>query len=169
MMYVRETRQGQELVTQPLAPAGQPCVLLIEPTMPGLRLPSVSPEGTHVAFPASEQVAADAGACGTTSQTPPPTSAEPSNVLRLASWLGLAPDIGWAHGMPTVIWTINLDGTRLTRVAALQEDEPDVTWSPDGTHVALFGTTALYVVETKGGQPQKLVDQGAYGRLDWTR
>jgi hypothetical protein len=44
-----------------------------------------------------------------------------------------------------------------------------VAWSPDGSKLAIFGVAALYVVDGKGGSPEKLVEQGGYGGLDWTR
>jgi hypothetical protein len=64
---------------------------------------------------------------------------------------------------------MNMDGTGLTRVAVLQEDEPNVAWPLDGTQIAVFGVSALYLVDAKGGQAQKFDDGGGYGALDWTR
>ncbi len=90
--------------------------------------------------------------------------------LRWAEWLGLAVPTAWAHGLPWNVWTINLDGSGLTRLADVNEDEPNVAWSPNGTQIAVFGPSALRVVEAKpNGRSEKLVDQGGYGIVDWTK
>ena len=71
--------------------------------------------------------------------------------------------------MPSDIWTVNLDGGNLSRVADLKEDEPNVAWAPDGSRLAVFGVAALYIVDPRNGSSGKLVEQGGYGALDWTR
>ena len=44
-----------------------------------------------------------------------------------------------------------------------------MAWSPDGAKFAIFGVAALYSADSQGGAPEKLVDQGGYGGLDWTK
>jgi Tol biopolymer transport system component len=63
---------------------------------------------------------------------------------------------------------MNMDGSNMQRIADIKDDDPSVSWSPDGSRLAIFGVAALYVSDTKGGTPAKLVDQGGYGSLDWT-
>jgi len=81
----------------------------------------------------------------------------------------LEPAVAYAHGLPADVYTLNLDGSGLTRVADIKDDDPTVAWSPDGSKLAIFGIGALYMVDSKGGPPTKLVEQGGYGGLDWTR
>ena len=70
--------------------------------------------------------------------------------------------------MPADVYSLNLDGSAMTRIADIKDDDPTVAWSPDGSKLAIFGVAALYVVDAKGGPTDKLVDQGGYGGLDWT-
>ena len=83
--------------------------------------------------------------------------------------VGIQPDVAYAHGLPADIYSMNLDGSNLTRIADIKDDDPTVAWSPDGSKLGIFGVAALFVVDAKGGPTDKLVDQGGYGGLDWTR
>ena len=56
----------------------------------------------------------------------------------------------------------------MTRLADIKDDDPTVAWSPDGAKLAIFGVSALSVVDGKGGPTDKFVDQGGYGGLDWS-
>jgi hypothetical protein len=68
------------------------------------------------------------------------------------------------------MYTLPIDGSGpLTRVADIKDDDPTNAWSPDDSKLAIFGIGALYVVDSKGGNTSKLVEQGGYGGLDWTR
>ena len=169
MVYVRNTGLSQSLRKKRLAVGGAECELLPDTVFVAVGLPRVSPDGTRLAFAASGDGSPRAGDCGPAAEVPSRRQAELPSALSLAEWLGIAPRTAWAHGIPWDIWTMNMDGTGLTRVAALQEDEPNVTWSPDGTQIAVFGVAALYVVDAKGGQAQEIVKDGGYGSLDWTR
>ncbi len=97
-----------------------------------------------------------------------PGAAALAPILKLGATL-LAPEVAEAHGLPADIYSVNLDGSEMTRVADIKDDDPTVAWSPDGLKLAIFGVAALYVVDGKGGRTDKLVDQGGYGGLDWTR
>jgi Tol biopolymer transport system component len=90
-------------------------------------------------------------------------------LLDLAEWLNVLPATAEAHGLPADVYTLGLDGGGLQRVADIKDDDPTVAWSPDGSRLAIFGVAALYVVDSKGGPTQKVVEQGGYGGLDWTR
>ena len=57
----------------------------------------------------------------------------------------------------------------MKRIADIKDDDPTVSWSPDGSKMAILGIAALYVVDAKGGPTEKLVEQGNYGTLDWTK
>ena len=77
--------------------------------------------------------------------------------------------VAYAHGLPADVWTFGLDGSNLARVADLKEDDPNVAWSPDGSRLAVFGSPRCTWSTRAAGTPSKLVDQGGYGGLDWTR
>jgi Tol biopolymer transport system component len=81
----------------------------------------------------------------------------------------LQPEVAYAHGLPADVYSLNLDGSAMVRIADIKDDDPTVAWSSDGAHLAIFGVAALYVVDSKGGPTDKLVDQGGYGGLDWTK
>ena len=71
--------------------------------------------------------------------------------------------------MPADVYSMNLDGSDMTRIADIKDDDPTVAFSPDGTRLAIFGVAALFVADAKGGPTEKLTDQGGYGGLDWTK
>jgi Tol biopolymer transport system component len=169
VVYVRNTGPAQSLRKKPLGDGGPDCELLPDTVFQAIGLPRVSPDGTRLAFAASGEAAPRAGDCARAAEAPARPQAELPDLLSLADWLGLAPRTAWAHGLPWDVWTMNVDGTGLSKVAILQEDEPNVAWAPDGSQIAVFGTAALYVVDAKGGQPRTIEDGGGYGGLDWTR
>jgi len=170
IVYVRNTAAGQELRRKALAEAGDGCVLIPDTVFQLISGPRLSPDGKRVAFggqgePASQQ---PAGSCGAAAG-PRPAGDALAALVAVGEWLGVLARPAYAHGLPSDIWAINLDGTGFRRVADVKEDEPTVAWSPDGSHLAIFGVAALYAVGAKGGPVQKLVDQGGYGGLDWTK
>jgi Tol biopolymer transport system component len=170
LLYVRPTRAGQALWKKTLGQPGDGCELLSDSVFQILGLPRVSPDGKTIAIGASGEPSLSPGpnGCGGQPAAVPKASGDVSPMLLLAEWLG--PATALAHGLPWDIWTMGIDGSGLVRVAELKEDEPTVAWSPDGTRLTVFGVAALYLVDAKpGGQVQKLVDQGAYGALDWSR
>ncbi len=81
----------------------------------------------------------------------------------------LQPTVAYAHGLPYDVWSMKLDDSDMQRIADIRDDDPTVTWSPDGTKVAIFGVAALYLVDARGGPTVKPVEPGGYGGLDWTR
>jgi hypothetical protein len=169
IVYLRNSGLAQSLRKKRLDAGGTDCLLLPDTVFAGVGLPRVSPDGTRLAFAASGEAAPAAGDCAQAVEVPARRPANLTGALHLAEWLGLAPRTAWAHGLPWDIWTMNMDGTGLTRVAVLQEDEPNVAWAPDGTQIAVFGASALYLVDVRGGQAQQIDNSGGYGALDWTR
>jgi Tol biopolymer transport system component len=81
----------------------------------------------------------------------------------------LQPETAYAHGLPADVYGLNLDGSAMTRLADIKDDDPTVAWSPDGSRLAIFGVAALFLVDARGGPTDKLTDQGGYGGLDWTK
>jgi Tol biopolymer transport system component len=155
----RRLPSGQALVYRRLDGQAGTCGLATDAAFPGVEQPRVSPDSARVAFAASAPTAVASGAC-----------AEPAAWAQLGVWLGLAPGVVWAHGAPADVWSVNLDGSDLRRVALLQEDEPTIAWSPDGDYLAAFGPAGLVVVPTAGGQPNRLrATGGEYGWVAWGR
>jgi Tol biopolymer transport system component len=162
LVYVRTTRAGQTMFKKTLREAGDGCELISDQVFQYLSLPRISPDGKRLAFGGSGEPNMQPGGCGGDMRTKPAAAG-----LDLASLL--APDVAYAHGLPADVYSLNMDGSGMTRIADIKDDDPTVAWSPDGTKLAIFGVAALYVVDAKGGPPDKLVDQGGYGALDWAR
>jgi len=170
LVYVHSTRGGQELRKRDLGESSTDCVLIPDTLFQIIALPRITPNGSRVAFGGQGNPATQpSGTCGNSSSRSP--AATWAMLPALAAQLGVGISTAYAapaaHGAPSDVWTINLDGTGFGRLAELKEDEPTVTWSPDGAHLAVFGVAALYVADSKVGAVQKIVDQGGYGGLDW--
>jgi hypothetical protein len=72
-----------------------------------------------------------------------------------------------AHGDPWGIWTVRPDGGELRTATTLQEDEPLVAWSPDGTTLAVQGGGGLWLVDLRGTTDPRRIGDGAVGAIDW--
>jgi Tol biopolymer transport system component len=171
LTYVQVTKAGQRLMKKSVGSAGSDCELLSDQVFVWLSLPRISPDGTRVALGGSGEPNGQVSAC-TAGAASPPNAAKLLPGLDLGALLepSVAHAASMAHGLPSDVWSFALDGrTPMTRIADIKEDDPTLAWSPDSTRLAVFGVAALYVVESKGGTPVKLVDQGGYGGLDWTR
>jgi Tol biopolymer transport system component len=162
LLYVRSTRAGQAMYRKTLGDAGDGCELISDQVFQYLSLPRISPDGKRVALGGSGEPNMGPSGCGGDPRSKPAAAA--FDLLAL-----LGPDVAYAHGLPADIYSLNLDGSNMTRIADIKDDDPTVAWSPDGTKLAVFGVAALYVVDAKGGATEKLVDQGGYGGLDWTK
>jgi Tol biopolymer transport system component len=168
LVYVRTTRNGQALMKKSLEEAGDGCELLSDQVFQYLSLPRIAPDGKRVALGGSgEPNLTGPSGCGGDPRSKPSAAAPLPLALDLAAWLG--PAVAEAHGLPADIWAMNMDGSAMQRIADIKDDDPSIAWSPDGSRLAIFGVAALYLSDAKGGTPAKLVDQGGYGGLDWTR
>jgi Tol biopolymer transport system component len=125
--------------------------------------PRISRDGKRVAVGGSGEPNMEPSGCGGDPRSSTPAAAAPIDLGAL-----LQPDTAYAHGLPADVYSMNLDGSDMKRIADIKDDDPTVAFSPDGTKLAIFGVAALYVVDAKGGPTEKLVDQGGYGGLDWT-
>jgi hypothetical protein len=172
-VYLRTTRAGQSLMKKAIGQADDGCELLSDQVFQYLSQPRVSPDGKKVALGGSGEANPGPSSCGANNADKPaarnPAAPVPLGALNLAGWFDLLTSTAEAHGLPADVYTLGLDGGGLQRIADIKDDDPTVAWSPDGSRLAIFGVAALYVVDSKGGPTQKLVEQGGYGGLDWTR
>jgi Tol biopolymer transport system component len=166
MVYIRSTRAGQTLYKKTLGESGDGCELISDQVFQYLSQPRISPDGKRMALGGSGEanVTAPSG-CGGDPRTHSAASAP--FALNLVAWL--EPEVAYAHGLPADVYSLNLDGSDLKRIADIKDDDPTVAYSPDGSKLAIFGVAALYVVDSGGGPTEKLGDQGGYGGLDWTK
>jgi Tol biopolymer transport system component len=166
LIYVRSTRAGQAMYRKTLGDASDGCELISDQVFQYLSLPRISPDGKRVALGGSGEPNMGPSGCGGDPRSKPAASGLPVGLDVLAL---LGPDVAYAHGLPADIYALNLDGGNMTRIADIKDDDPTLAWSPDGTKLAVFGVAALYVADAKGGPTEKLVEQGGYGGIDWTR
>ncbi|HEX8967064.1 MAG TPA: hypothetical protein VF937_04235 [Chloroflexota bacterium] len=164
LIYVRSTRTGQTMMKKTLGESGDGCELISDQVFQYLSLPRISPDGKRVALGGSGEPNMGPSGCGGDPRSTTPTR---SAAIDLGGML--QPDVAYAHGLPADIYSLNLDGSDMKRIADIKDDDPTVAWSPDGTRLAIFGVAALFMVDASGGPTEKLTDQGGYGGLDWTR
>jgi Tol biopolymer transport system component len=166
LVYVRSTRTGQQLMKKSMAAESDDgCELLSDQVFQYLSLPRVSPDGKRVAL----------GGSGEPNMAPSGCGGDPhSSALAAAAGPGIdlgalvQPETAYAHGLPADVWSMNLDGSDMRRIADIKDDDPTIAFSPDGARLAIFGVAALFMVDANGGPTDKLTDQGGYGGLDWT-
>jgi Tol biopolymer transport system component len=72
-----------------------------------------------------------------------------------------------ADGLPQDAWVVNADGTGLTRLTTLNEDQPAAGWSADGSQIALLGQGGLYLIRADGSDLTRLGDGYLHGELGW--
>jgi Tol biopolymer transport system component len=169
LIYMRTTRAGQAMFKKKLGEPGDDCELISDQVFQYLSLPRISPDGKRVALGGSgEPNLQQPSGCGGDPRTKPVAAASPlPGALDLLALL--QPDVAYAHGLPADVYALNLDGSGMIRMADLKDDDPTLAWSPDGTKLTVLGIAALYLVDAQGGAPEKLVNQGNYGGLDWTK
>jgi Tol biopolymer transport system component len=166
LLYVRSTRAGQQMFKKTIGEAGDGCELISDQVFQFLSLPRISPDGKRVALGGSGEPNMGPSGCGGDPRSSSPSAPGPGVDLGAL----LQPDTAYAHGLPADIYSLNLDGSDMKRIADIKDDDPTVAWSPDGgSRLAIFGVAALFLVEAKGGPTEKLTDQGGYGGLDWTK
>jgi Tol biopolymer transport system component len=174
LIYVRSTRAGQSMMKKTIGGDGDGCELISDQVFQYLSLPRVSPDGKRVALGGSGEPNMGPSGCGGDPRSKSPGASAPARPaadaprgLDLASLL--QPAVAEAHGLPADVYSLNLDGSDMTRIADIKDDDPTVAFSPDGTKLSIFGVAALFVVDARGGSTEKLTDQGGYGGLDWAK
>jgi Tol biopolymer transport system component len=87
-----------------------------------------------------------------------------------------APDTGgpfgrsglvWQDGPPQDIWSIDLDGSSLTRLTRLAEDQPSAAWSSDGSQILIIAQGGLYQLAADGSALARLGDGYLHSELSW--
>lgn len=73
----------------------------------------------------------------------------------------------YLDGPPQDIWTVAPDGSRLTRITNIQEDQPSAAWSADGSQIAVIGQTGLYLVNADGSNITRLGYGYLHSELSW--
>src|SRR5579864_727391 len=164
LVYVRSIGTGQIMMKKTIGESGDGCELLSDRVFQYLSLPRISPDDKRVAFGGSGEPNMGPSGCGGD-----PNSSTPSASSGLDLGALLQPDTAYAHGLPADVYSMNLDGSDMKRIADIKDDDPTVAWAPDGAKVAIFGVAALFLTDATGGSPAKLVQPGGYGGLDWTR
>ncbi|MSP14445.1 MAG: hypothetical protein EXR62_16015 [Chloroflexi bacterium] len=71
------------------------------------------------------------------------------------------------HGLPWDLWTIPLDGGKLSRLTELYEDTPVASWGNGGRYIAFLGIGGIYLMQANGSGLIRLKDQGGHGEMDW--
>ena len=168
LVYIRSSRAGQTMVKKTFDAGGDGCELMSDQVFQYLSMPRIAPDGKRLALGGSGEPTLGPSGCGGDPRASPAAMGLPA-ALNLVAWLQPAVAYAAAHGLPADVYTVNLDGSAMTRIADIKDDDPTVAWSPDGSKLAIFGVAALYVVDGHGGPTEKLVDQGGYGGLDWTK
>ena len=98
-----------------------------------------------------------------------PSSTSGPLSVRATPFDWLLPPPAFAHGNPWDIWTFDTSGGDPRRLSYVNADDPSPTWSPDGTYLAFWGGSGLYLVGSTGDDLRKVRELGGYGPLDWER
>lgn len=163
------------------------------PIMNG-RVPELSPDGNRLAFVRSDQSGDSrwlASADGTNARellrpdgitTIGPTRfspdgkmiaialSRPADQAHSASprspWTLRSTRLAFAHGNPWEIYLMDATGGPARRLTQLQEDEIGITWSPNGSQLAMFGLRGVHLIDSEG-RTTFAMDQSGFGGIDW--
>jgi Tol biopolymer transport system component len=178
LAFVRRQRDGETLWVGD-GRAERARELVPERRFLSIAYPRFSPDGTRLAFAATEWVTGG-GAAGAREQDAA-RGARAALGPAVAALLGrlqphgitaaLAPAAGAlrpsAHGAPWDLWVVQRDGSGLRRLTTLAEDDASLAWSPDGQWLAFQGTGGLYLVHHDSRYVARLTDRGEAAGIDW--
>jgi len=146
--FVRSTDQGASIFSHSLLD-GSDTQLVAPGQFLALAYPRFSPDGQTVAFAAISLLA--------------PIGRTSSNTIMDA----LQTRTALAHGFPWEVWLVNADGTGLRQIPDVQNDDPSVAWSPDGSQLLIYGGWGSYVVDASTGAASSLSFLAGYGSIAW--
>jgi Tol biopolymer transport system component len=148
LAYVRRSDQGPALVTRSLID-GSERIIIAAGQFGDIASPRYAPGGDRIAFMAPVGLAPQAG-------SPLLAGARFAAPLRLA------------HGTPWDLWVVNADASgSAVRLAALAADDGTLAWSPDGSHVFVYGGTGSFIVDVSTGEVAPLTFVTGYGATSW--
>lgn len=180
LAYVRTLGDGAALYVADLTPDGTRITaerMILPPgRLEGLAWPRFSPDGHRLVVSAVAPALGSPGGgagqpaiSGATSERGGVLDAVRTRVETIMSRLAArwAARPAMAHGLPMDLFVLATDGTGLTRLTELLEDEPAAAWSPDGRQLAVAAGGGLYLVPASGGGAQMLSRQGGRGAVAW--
>jgi dipeptidyl aminopeptidase/acylaminoacyl peptidase len=148
LAFVVRSEQGPSLVERSLVDGSQH-ILIGAGQFGDIASPRYAPQGDRIAFmaPVSANSLAD-------------------SALLYGRWFALPLRV--AHGTPWDLWLVGTDGSSApVRLAALSADDGTLAWSPDGSHVFVYGGTGSFIVEASSGEVATLSFVTGYGATSW--
>ncbi len=131
--------------------------------------PRFSPDGHQIIF---------AAAGGPAAATAPGDRVALSWTQRAWAWLiaPFQPPAVAAHGLPADLWLVAVATGKLTRITALNADDPRPAWAANGQQIAMLTGTGLYLLQPRGGNPlgptdpglTQISNRGSYSTLIWS-
>jgi len=146
--FVRSTDQGAAMFAHSITD-GADTQLVSPGQFLALAYPRFSPDGQTVAFAAISLLAP----IGRSRPDPLFSLLQTSQVL--------------AHGFPWEVWLVSADGTSLRQIPDVQDDDPSVAWSPDGSQLLVYGGWGSYLVDASTGSASSLPFLAGYGSIAW--
>jgi Tol biopolymer transport system component len=146
--FVRSTDPGTAIFTHSVQD-GSDRQLVNPGQFLALAYPRFSPDGQAIAFAAISLLA-------------PIGHPGPSSIFA-----PFRPRDALAHGFPWEAWIINADGAGLRQIPDVQDDDPSITWSPDGSQLLIYGGWGSYVVDAGTGAASALSFLAGYGSIAW--
>ncbi len=146
--FVRSTTSGAAIFAHSV-PDGSDRQLVTPGQFLALAYPRFSPDGQSVAFAAISLLSP----IGRTGSDPVFSQLRTRQAL--------------AHGFPWEVWIVNADGGGLRPIPDVQDDDPSITWSPDGSQLLIYGGWGSYVVDAATGSASSLSFLAGYGSAAW--
>lgn len=116
-----------------------------------LASPRFSPDGTRIAFSATAT-----------------TGSVPERSPRRFAWRWpWQPRTAEAHGLPLDVWVVAVDGGTPQRLTNFAEQDISISWSADGTELALIAASGLFRMPSAGGEPRRLSRGALEAQIDW--
>jgi Tol biopolymer transport system component len=135
--YVRDPLGESAVAVVDLDTGGTESIVGVGDGLTSIRLPQFAPDGERIAFLASGD--------------------GPAVSARVVAGRNGVQDL----------WLVRPDGSGLTRLTSVLEDQPDFAWSEDGQHILLRGTFGVYTVDVAARETVTLGPGEFHGSHDW--